>query len=58
MPDLFEMALSRLSTNNIVPINEIERFKHLADMAEKKWKQKAQTEEDFGDDIPEEYRGY
>uniref|UniRef100_A0A158R5B5 Ubiquitin conjugation factor E4 B n=1 Tax=Syphacia muris TaxID=451379 RepID=A0A158R5B5_9BILA len=56
LPDLFEMALSRLSTNNIVPINEIERFKHLADMAEKKWKQKAQTEEDFGDDIPEEYR--
>lgn len=52
------MMLTRLSTNSIVPVNEVERMKNLADMTEKIWKEKAKNEEDFGDDIPDEFRGY
>lgn len=55
-PDVFSMVLSRLTTNNIVPINEIERLKNLADMTERIWKQKAQNEKDFGDDVPDDFR--
>lgn len=56
-PDVFSMVLSRLTTNNIVPVNEIERLKNLADMTERIWKQKAQNEKDFGDDVPDDFRG-
>ncbi|VDM39742.1 unnamed protein product [Toxocara canis] len=45
-----------LGMNSIVPVNEIERMKNLADMTERIWKEKAQNEEDFGDDIPDEFR--
>ncbi|MCP9263648.1 Ubiquitin conjugation factor E4 B [Dirofilaria immitis] len=55
-PDVFSMVLSRLTTNNIVPINEIELLKNLADMTQRIWKQKAQNEEDFGDDVPDDFR--
>lgn len=51
------MVLSRLTTNNIVPINEIELLKNLADMTQRIWKQKTQNEEDFGDDVPDDFRG-
>lgn len=51
------MVLSRLTANNIVPINEIELLKNLADMTQRIWKQKAQNEEDFGDDFPDDFRG-
>lgn len=56
-PDVFSMVLSRLTANNIVPINEIELLKNLADMTQRIWKQKAQNEEDFGDDVPDDFRG-
>lgn len=52
------MVLSRLTTNAIVPVSDIERIKNLADMTERIWKQKAQQEEDFGDDFPDEFRGH
>uniref|UniRef100_A0A8R1TIZ3 RING-type E3 ubiquitin transferase n=2 Tax=Onchocerca TaxID=6281 RepID=A0A8R1TIZ3_ONCVO len=55
-PDIFSMVLSRLTTNNIVPINEIELLKNLADMTQRIWKQKTQNEEDFGDDVPDDFR--
>ncbi|KAL3995419.1 Ubiquitin elongating factor core family protein [Acanthocheilonema viteae] len=55
-PDVFSMVLSRLTANNIVPINEIELLKNLADITERIWKQKAQNEEDFGDDVPDDFR--
>ncbi|KAK6104598.1 Ubiquitin elongating factor core family protein [Brugia pahangi] len=55
-PDVFSMVLSRLTANNIVPINEIELLKNLADMTQRIWKQKAQNEEDFGDDVPDDFR--
>lgn len=55
-PEMFAMMLTRLSTNSIVPVNEVERMKNLADMTEKIWKEKAKNEEDFGDDIPDEFR--
>ncbi|VDK82794.1 unnamed protein product [Litomosoides sigmodontis] len=55
-PDVFSMVLSRLTANNIVPINEIELLKNLADMTQRVWKQKAQNEEDFGDDVPDDFR--
>uniref|UniRef100_A0A915PGG9 RING-type E3 ubiquitin transferase n=1 Tax=Setaria digitata TaxID=48799 RepID=A0A915PGG9_9BILA len=55
-PDVFSMVLTRLTANSIVPINEIELLKNLADMTERIWKQKAQNEEDFGDDVPDDFR--
>lgn len=55
-PDLLKMVILRLESNSIVPVNEIERFKNLADVTEKIWKEKEQNEKDFGDDIPDEFR--
>ena len=51
------MALNKLEANSIVPINEVELFKQLSYMAAERFKQKAQEEEDFGDDIPADYLG-
>ncbi|VDK51091.1 unnamed protein product [Anisakis simplex] len=55
-PAMFSMLLNRLKMNSIVSVNEFERMKNLADMAEKIWNEKAKNEEDFGDDIPDEFR--
>ncbi|VDM95314.1 unnamed protein product [Thelazia callipaeda] len=55
-PEVFAMVLSRLTLNGIVPNNDIELLKNLADMTERIWKQKAQNEEDFGDDFPDDFR--
>ncbi|EFO24479.2 U-box domain-containing protein [Loa loa] len=55
-PEVFSMVLSRLTASNIVPINEIELLKNLADMTQRIWKQKTQNEEDFGDDVPDDFR--
>lgn len=51
------MLISRLSVNNIVPTNQIELLKNLADSAEFIWKKNLQMDEDF-DDMPDEFRGY
>uniref|UniRef100_A0A914X9X9 Ubiquitin conjugation factor E4 B n=1 Tax=Plectus sambesii TaxID=2011161 RepID=A0A914X9X9_9BILA len=54
--DMFTNILSRLQRFEIVPASQVERMRHLADAAFIVWKQNLQNEQDFGDDIPDEFR--
>lgn len=41
----------------ILEMSHTERFRNLMEMAYRHYKDKAQQELDFGDDIPEEFKG-
>lgn len=56
-PDIFAAIIEKLRTRGILTISLIEGFKHLCERAEFHWQEKVQNEEDFGDDIPDEFRG-
>lgn len=49
---------NKLDEARIISQSQLERFKSLAERAEKMYKEKAQEEEDLElDDAPEEYKG-
>lgn len=54
---MFKNILGRLERFEIVPMSQVERMRHIADEAFAVWKQNLQNEQDFGDDIPDEFRG-
>uniref|UniRef100_A0AC34QY04 U-box domain-containing protein n=1 Tax=Panagrolaimus sp. JU765 TaxID=591449 RepID=A0AC34QY04_9BILA len=53
-PDKFQIVLKKIADNLSGTYSE--RFKNLAGMAEQKYQEKMQMEDDYGDDIPDEYR--
>uniref|UniRef100_A0A183C9R8 RING-type E3 ubiquitin transferase n=1 Tax=Globodera pallida TaxID=36090 RepID=A0A183C9R8_GLOPA len=55
-PETFATILERFKTRNILTVNHLELFTHLAEQAEAAYKEKMLFEEEFEDEIPEEFK--
>ncbi|KAI6194376.1 U-box domain-containing protein [Aphelenchoides besseyi] len=53
-PEKFKVVFERLQ--RILSLYDFERFRHLFDTVEARYKAKADEEEDYGDDVPENYK--
>jgi hypothetical protein len=54
---MFNVVLQRLVDHRLVSTSKIEVLRQLADKVFTIWKKNVQDDEDFGEDIPNEYRG-
>uniref|UniRef100_A0AC34FXX0 U-box domain-containing protein n=1 Tax=Panagrolaimus sp. ES5 TaxID=591445 RepID=A0AC34FXX0_9BILA len=52
-PETFGIARERI--NKVLPISASERFKNLGEAVKTKWEEKQSRDEDYGDDIPDEF---
>jgi len=52
-PEKFSNAVAKI--RNVLDVSTFERFQHLANAVAKKYEEIRQEEEDFGDDIPNDY---
>uniref|UniRef100_A0A914HHH6 RING-type E3 ubiquitin transferase n=1 Tax=Globodera rostochiensis TaxID=31243 RepID=A0A914HHH6_GLORO len=55
-PETFATILERFKARNILTVNHLELFTHLAEQAEAAYKEKMSFEEEFEDEIPEEFK--
>jgi len=55
-PDQFAMVLARLERSMIVPHSQVERMRNLAEMARECYVKKANEEEDFDEEMPDEFK--
>jgi ubiquitin conjugation factor E4 B len=55
-PEKFQGIITKLHSQSILPISQVERFKNLVEKVERIYKEKQQQEDDFGDDVPEEFK--
>uniref|UniRef100_A0AC35F793 U-box domain-containing protein n=1 Tax=Panagrolaimus sp. PS1159 TaxID=55785 RepID=A0AC35F793_9BILA len=52
-PETFKIAQARISS--VLPISASERFKNLSEAVKSKYDEKQQRDEDYGDDIPDDF---
>ncbi|TKR67896.1 hypothetical protein L596_023973 [Steinernema carpocapsae] len=55
-PQMFKTVIGLLEDKSILSMSEMETMKELATETERSYTEKQQTEEDFGDDIPDEFK--
>ncbi|KAL3113487.1 hypothetical protein niasHT_013597 [Heterodera trifolii] len=55
-PEAFSTIIERFKMRNILTINHLELFANLAEQAEASYKEKMMFEEEFEDEVPEEFK--